>query len=83
VRTGSFGALHCQAWLNRHPQRPRQALLDDAFDLRPLVIERENRLGAPELDVPLQGPELAIGELAGIALLQLIEDGPSGLLSED
>jgi len=38
-----------------------------------LVGERQYRSGSPKLDVAVQGSQLAIGELAGVALLQLIE----------
>jgi hypothetical protein len=43
-------------------------------------LGEEDLLGRPDLsppppDVPLQGPQLAVGEAAGIAPLQLLEDG--------
>jgi hypothetical protein len=33
-----------------------------------------SRRGPPALDVPLQGPQLAVGEAAGVAALQLLEE---------
>src|SRR5437588_12040312 len=39
----------------------------------PLVVEDEYGVGAPDGDMPLQRPHLAVGELAWIALLQLVE----------
>jgi hypothetical protein len=32
-------------------------------------------LGAPALDVPLQGPQLVVAETAGVTPLQFGEDG--------
>jgi len=61
--------------IDGNSQRPRQALRSDAVGLvEPTVIKAQHGAGAPQLNVLLQRPDLAIGELAGMALSYLIEN---------
>jgi len=56
-------------------QRPRQGPQVDRFHgIGPAVVERQNGLRTPHGDTSLERPDLTVGELAGVTLLQFVED---------
>src|ERR1700681_267454 len=72
------------AQVDADAQWRRQALPSRHHVVEPAVVsESQHRARAPKLDMAVQGPQLAIGELAGIALPQLIEYRSSGAFRLD
>ena len=66
--------------LDRHPQVAHVREVTSAQPTGLVHLGEEDFLGGPNLgspaaDVPLQGPQLAIGKLPDMAPLQLLEDG--------
>src|SRR6202022_1637748 len=74
-RIGSRRLLRIIAQVDADSQRWRQARprLDRCVVEPALVAKGQHRASSPYLDVALQGAYLAIGKLAGVALLQFVE----------
>src|SRR4029453_18319817 len=66
------------AEVDADPQRRWQSLPSLDHLVEPaLVGERKYRSGSPKLDVAVESSQLAIGELDGVAPLQLVEHPPA------
>ncbi len=71
---GSCRLLRIRTQVDADPHWRRQALPSLNHVVGPAVVSKsQDRARSPKLDMEVQGPQLAIGELAGIALPQLIE----------
>jgi hypothetical protein len=74
-RQGSNGECCRICLVDVDTERPRQGPQADRFRVvGPAVVKRQDGLGTPHGDASLERADLTIRELAGIALLQLVEN---------